>query len=100
MSVRVVYIKIADPSASEQSTHPRFLVDEMPKARRRMSFNEFPGSYTHLVKPNCHQASWEPLSRSYTYAEALILANTVLVRAEANGLHQKRVREAIRFVKP
>jgi hypothetical protein len=50
------------------------------------------GSYTLLVNPNCHQASWEPLSRSYTYAEALILANTVLVRAEANGLHQKRVR--------
>ena len=47
------------------------------------------GSYTLLVKPNCHQASWEPLPRSYTYAEALILANTVLVRAEADDLHQK-----------
>ena len=45
-----------------------------------------------LGEPNCHQASWEPLSCYYTYAGALILANTVLVRAEANGLHQKRIR--------
>jgi hypothetical protein len=50
------------------------------------------GSYTLLVKPNCHQASWEPLSRYYTYAGALILADTVLVRAQADDLHQKRVR--------
>jgi len=53
------------------------------------------GSYTLLVKTNCHQASCEPLSRSYTYARALILADTVLVRAEANDLHQKRVRARI-----
>ncbi len=41
---------------------------------RDVSFNLISGSYTLLVKPNCHQASWEPLSRYYTYAGALILA--------------------------
>jgi len=60
-----------------------------------VSFIIYSGSYTLLVKPNCHQASWEPLSRYYTYAGALILADTVLVRAEANDLHQKRVRAYI-----
>ena len=57
-----------------------------------MMQRHFMGSYTLLVKPNCHQASWEPLSRYYTYAGALILADAVLVRAEADDLHQRGVR--------